>query len=127
MEVDAALFRRWHADPDVHPFVLCADGELHGYGEVWTDEAEGEAELARIVVAPDVRGRGLGRRLVRLPVARAEALGFDEIWLRVIPSNEAAIACYRGAGFVRAAPGVEASFNVGQPHEYVWMRLETAD
>jgi [ribosomal protein S18]-alanine N-acetyltransferase len=64
---------------------------------------------------------------VRLLVEHAAELGFDEIWLRVIPSNEAAIACYRGAGFVRAAPGVEASVNVGQPHEYVWMRFETAD
>jgi hypothetical protein len=43
------------------------------------------------------------------------------------PSNEAAIGCYRGAGFVRATPGVKAGFNVGQPHEYVCMRLETAD
>ena len=92
------------------------------YGEVWTDSDENEAELARIIVAPEARGRGVGRRLVTLLVAEAERLGFDEIWLRVVPANAPAIASYTNAGFRRAEPDEEERFNRGQPREYVWMR-----
>jgi ribosomal protein S18 acetylase RimI-like enzyme len=122
-ERSLALFRKWHADPDVHPFLLFAEGRLCGYGELWEDRAEKEAELARILVAPSLRGRGIGRRFVGLLAERARDRGFDEIWLRVLPSNEAALASYRHAGFVRAEPEEEARFNEGQPRAYVWMRL----
>lgn len=91
--------------------------------EVWEDQTEGEAELAKILVAPDVRGRGVGRRFVGLLVQRARERGFDEIWLRVLPSNAPALACYVHAGFVRARPEEEARFNEGQPRAYVSMSL----
>lgn len=126
LELAPALFRSWHSDPDVHPYVLLEADEPCGYGEVWTDEAEAEAELAHVVVAPALRGRGIGRRLVRLLAERAAALGFDEIWVRVLPSNRPALASYRRAGFVRATPQEEASFNSAQPRRYVWMRLHDA-
>jgi RimJ/RimL family protein N-acetyltransferase len=42
----------------------------------------------------------------------------------VLPTNAPAFACYKRAGFERAAPQEEAAFNAGQPREYVWMRLE---
>ena len=92
-----------------------AGEEIVGYGEVWHDPAAGEAELARILVAPDRRGRGVGRRLVALLADRARAAGFDAIWLRVVADNRAAIACYRAAGFVRASAAEESAFNEGQP------------
>ncbi len=69
--VDASVFRRWHADPDVKPYVLRAGEATVGYGELWTDESEQEVELARIIVNPDYRGRGLGKRLVGLLLERA--------------------------------------------------------
>jgi ribosomal-protein-alanine N-acetyltransferase len=122
-EPSPALFQQWHADPEVHPFLLFAEGRFYGYGEVWEDRAEAEAELARILVAPGERGRGIGRRLVGLLVQRALDRGFDEIWLRVVPTNAPALACYRRAGFVRAGTEEEARFNEGQPRPYVWMRL----
>ena len=31
---DAATFARWHADPDVRPYVACEDGRLVAYGEI---------------------------------------------------------------------------------------------
>jgi len=55
---------RWHAEPDVVPFALeLDDGEVVGYGELWEDREEDEAELARLVVDPARRGRGHGRAL----------------------------------------------------------------
>jgi ribosomal protein S18 acetylase RimI-like enzyme len=122
-EADPSVFRRWHADPDVHPFMLLAGGELSGYGEIWEDADSGEAELARLIVPPDRRGRGVGRVLTTMLVERAIEAGLVVVWVRVVPTNAPALACYRGAGFVRASPQEEADFNHGQPREYVWMRL----
>lgn len=116
----AATLREWHADPDVVPFLLVVGGDPVAYGELWEDESE--VELARLVVAPKLRGRGLGHRLVEALVTEAERRGFDEIWLRVVPDNEIAIRCYRAAGFTRTTPEEEAGFNHGQPRAYVWMR-----
>jgi [ribosomal protein S18]-alanine N-acetyltransferase len=46
-----------------------------GYGDVWADPVEHEAELARIVVDPARRGAGLGRRLVSLLADEARRVG----------------------------------------------------
>jgi ribosomal protein S18 acetylase RimI-like enzyme len=123
---DAGAFERWHAEPGVRPFVLVEAGRPAGYGEVWEDPGEGEAELARIVVDPRARGRGVGRTLVRLLAREARRAGVAEVWLRVAPDNLPAIACYRAAGFSRADPDEEASFNERQPVGYVWMRQRLA-
>ncbi|MET9933879.1 GNAT family N-acetyltransferase, partial [Streptomyces sp. NPDC006324] len=70
----------WQEDPEVHGYVLVGDGTLLGYGEVWTDAEEDEAELARVVVAPPARGRGVGRALVRALLDRARGAGFDDVF-----------------------------------------------
>jgi ribosomal protein S18 acetylase RimI-like enzyme len=124
--LEPALFREWHEDPEVVSFV-CLDGATPvGYGEVWEDRQADEAELARILVDPALRGRGIGRRLTVLLGERARAAGFEEVWLRVVLDNEPALAAYRAAGFERASPEEEASFNAGQPCDYVWMQLAGA-
>src|SRR5919199_734361 len=97
--VDVSVFERWHADADVRPYVLCDGDALIGYGEVWVDEAEQEVELGRIVVRSASRGRGAGKRLVRLLLDRASLSGLPDAFVRVVPENAVAIACYRSAGF----------------------------
>jgi [ribosomal protein S18]-alanine N-acetyltransferase len=117
-----SLFREWHTDPDVTPYVALLAGEPSAYGEVWDDHEENEAELGRIIVAPRRRGFGVGRRFVSLLVAEAVTRGFSAIWVRVRPGNAAAEACYRAAGFVRTTPAQEDTFNLDQPRVYAWMR-----
>jgi len=115
------VFGRWHADPDVRPYIIC-DGEAPiGYGEVWVDEPEQEVELARIIVSPDQRRRGVGRRLVLLLLDRAAQAGLPDAFVRVVPENGAAIGCYRGAGFSPVSEPEHVEFNRGQPVDYVWM------
>ena len=124
---DDATFERWHADPDVHPFLfLDGAGAPVAYGEVWEDPDEDEAEIARLIVDPSQRGRGIGRVLARALADEGHRRGFAAVWLRVVPSNAGAIRAYGAAGFVRAPEEQEASFNVGQPVDYVWMRDATA-
>jgi ribosomal protein S18 acetylase RimI-like enzyme len=119
--VDESVFGRWHADPDVRPYII-REGEVPiGYGEVWVDEPEQEVELARIIVSPDQRGRGVGRRLVRLLLEQAALSGLPDAFVRVVPENGAAIGCYRGAGFSPVSEAEHEEFNRGQPVDYVWM------
>ena len=47
-------------DPDIHSYLLFDGDQPVGYGEVWLDDEEDEVELARIIVDPKVRGRGIG-------------------------------------------------------------------
>ncbi len=117
----ADVFAGWHARSDVYPHVLADDGQAVAYGEVWHDAEEDEAELARIIVDPARRNEGLGRRLIVLLTGEARQAGFEAVWLRVLPSNAAAQAAYRAAGFTRADAALEAEFNRGQKREYAWM------
>ena len=103
--------------------MLEVDGSAVGYGEVWEDPDEDEAELARLIVDPARRGRGVGRTLAAALLAEARRLGWSDVWLRVVPGNEPAIRAYAAAGFARATSDEERAFNVGQPVAYVWMRV----
>ena len=118
-----SIFDEWHAAEGVLPFIGRSEGELCAYGEIWEDPEEDEAELARVIVAPARRGSGLGRAFVSLLAAEAARRGWRDIWVRVVPENAPAIACYRRAGFVRASTDDERAFNREQEREYVWMRL----
>ncbi|GAA1927784.1 hypothetical protein GCM10009837_61520 [Streptomyces durmitorensis] len=120
--VDAGVVAGWQLDGDVRGCVLTAGERLVGYGEVWCDAEEGEAELARIIVAPGARGEGAGRVLVRRLAELALRVGFAEIFMRVHPGNSAALRCYRAAGFRPVDPALAAEWNAPQPVSYVWLR-----
>lgn len=57
--------------------------------------------LARIVLAPRLRGRGLSGELLALAVGEAQMLGLTELALFVVPGNTPALRAYAAAGFVR--------------------------
>ncbi len=118
---DPANVRDWWEEPDVQPWLLLDGDRPVAYGEIWTDE-EGEAELARVLVDPEVRGRGVARRLVTLLVGLARSAGIPECFVRVVPENLPALAAYRAAGFVDVDEALAAEWNVLQPTEYVWLR-----
>jgi len=115
----AEVVAGWSGQPDVSAYLLLAGDQPVGYGEVWSDDEEDEAELARLIVAPAARGRGAGRALTAALVAHA---GFEDIFLRVRPDNAVAIACYRGAGFVDVAPELQDEWNAPQPYPFTWLR-----
>lgn len=118
----SAVVQRWHADPDVQPYVLSRGTTLLGYGELWVDPVAQEVELARLLVAPAHRGQGIGVSLVRLLLAQAAQTGYPQIFLRVCPDNQAAITCYLRASFTLFGPEEQRAFNQGQPLDYLWLR-----
>lgn len=110
----------WSDASHVEAYVLCDDGAVVAYGELWVDTDENEVELAHVIVDPSRRGRGLGRRLVSGLVEQARR-HYPVLAMRVHSQNEVAIRAYEGAGFTRASAAEEHAWNAGQPHEYVWM------
>jgi ribosomal protein S18 acetylase RimI-like enzyme len=113
----------WNTD-DVEPWVMLdADDQLIGYGEIWTDDEEDEVELARLIVPAELRGRGLGKALVRLLLPKAAESGMATTFLRVDESNDVAIRTYLATGFYRLGPEESKVWNEGQRQEWVWMLL----
>jgi len=116
------MVEAWQEDPEVRSRLLITDSVPIGYGELWLDAEENDVELARIIVAPPMRGRGLGRALVQALLSEARATGPGDIFMRVHPDNRVALSCYRGAGFVPVPAELAAQWNVPQPVNYVWLR-----
>ena len=77
--------------------VLVQDGEIIGYGML--SVAADEAHVLNVCAAPDVQGRGHGRRLLRALLQLARGRGVQRVFLEVRPSNPTAIALYHAEGF----------------------------
>jgi RimJ/RimL family protein N-acetyltransferase len=84
-------------------FVAVADdGEWVGLALVRPDEdSPGDAVINAMWVAPEARGRGVGRALCEACVAWAAEHGFPAVNLDAKIDNAAAIALYLAVGFVR--------------------------
>lgn len=78
--------------------VVWHHGTPVGCGAVRMLDAE-TGELKRMYVSPEVRGAGLGRRLVDALEAEARVLGARRLVLETGIRQHAAIALYRATGF----------------------------
>ena len=63
------------------------------------DAARGEAEWGRLVIAPELRSRGLASRGLSLLVRHARELGLIRLRCEVLAGNAHAEALYRETGF----------------------------
>lgn len=80
-------------------YLVALEGEtVRGYVGLWI--VLDEAQITNVAVAPEVRGRGLGRRLMEAAIACAKAGGARAMTLEVRPSNVAARSLYASFGFV---------------------------
>jgi ribosomal protein S18 acetylase RimI-like enzyme len=100
-------------DPDLLPadidlysadsIAMVESNRLIGFGQVIHME-KNRAHLARIIVAPRLRGRSIGKLLVGELMARAWRHGCQRITLYVDRQNRPALSLYAGLGFERAPP-----------------------
>lgn len=73
------------------------NGRVRGHGIMLA--SAGEAHILNICVHPEVRRRGIARALLDELMGIACRAGAEAAYLEVRPSNDGAIALYRGAGF----------------------------
>jgi ribosomal-protein-alanine N-acetyltransferase len=77
--------------------VVESNGTVGGYGIM--SYGAGEAHILNICIRADLRGQGLGRKLMHFLLERARAAQMQDIFLEVRPSNPTAIALYVSLGF----------------------------
>lgn len=79
------------------------EGELVGVSTLRRKDGTKElhkADLVGVYVAPEWRGRGVGRSLLAETIARARLLpDLEQVHLTVVTANEGALALYHGLGF----------------------------
>ena len=94
--ITTAVARGWPAGGGV--WIVERDGRFAG-SVALTDEGEGVGKLRWVLLAPELRGAGLGRRLVAEAVERARELGMRRLELDTFSALRAAARIYRDAGF----------------------------
>ena len=73
----------------------------HEDGFVMARAAAGESEILTLAVAPQARGKGLGRALLQAAISKARLMGAETMFLEVGVENPAALALYAGLGFAK--------------------------
>jgi ribosomal protein S18 acetylase RimI-like enzyme len=95
--VARAAIRGW---PGAREAVWIVESEGRVAGSIaLTDDGDGTAGLRWFVLEPALRGRGLGRQLVRELVVEARTHGFARVRLETFSDLRAAAHLYREAGF----------------------------
>lgn len=114
----------WWEVEHASPWVLSDDeGVAVGYGEIWA--GEDGIELARVIVDPEHRREGIGRRLVGELLAEGWRHGWLHCFVRVAPHNVAARRLYQASGFVEVGDAGISAQRGGHLDDNVWMRHES--
>jgi putative acetyltransferase len=82
---------------------------------------EGCAELVKLYLLPECRGRGIGRMLMEKAFESARELGYTQLYLESMPELSKAIGIYEKAGFhfIPSRMGNSGHFNCD-----IWMLKE---
>ena len=85
----------------------------------------GHGYFGMLAVSPDVQGRGLGKRLVRIAEAMCEADGVTTMRLKIINLREELGRWYRSLGYREVGTEPYAHRSVKQPCHFIWMQRDT--
>ena len=81
---------------DGHTYVFEEDGTIIGTGTILAVEQAGESEIVAAFLAPEVIGRGLGRKLFRVLESDPLFTGAERVWLT---SSITALKFYEKIGY----------------------------
>jgi putative acetyltransferase len=110
-----------YAPPTGRLYLLSEDGEAVGCAALREIDS-GIAEMKRLYVRPQFRGRGFARMLAKRLIDDAREIGYGAVCLDTLASMEAARALYASLGF-RPAP----AYYENPLADVCYMRLELGD
>ena len=80
-----------------------AEGEegIYGCGGIFPTEGLDEdcAELVKLYLRADARGKGIGKELFERSIVSARSMGFKSLYLESIPEFDKAVGMYEKMGF----------------------------
>ncbi len=83
--------------PGILNLVAESEGRVAGYVMAWGQD---RLHLVNIAVAPESRGKGLGRKLMAAAEEFGRSIGAGLLWLEVRESNRSARSFYQSLGLV---------------------------
>jgi L-amino acid N-acyltransferase YncA len=110
-EGDRTFFKEDLLDEEVVAFLLAgrrgirlaavtADGRIVAYGAVMPGVGwSGHVGEVRLVVVPEMRRAGIGRRLAQRLVVEALRLGIEKLVVEVVADQQAAVLMFQDLGF----------------------------
>lgn len=114
---------RWrkarHVDQDVErdpcgTFVADQDGEVVGYISTWIDQEAGLGNIPNLAVRADLRGQGLGRRLIQRALDHFRTQGIRYARIETLAQNAIGQHLYPSCGFREVARQVHYCLDLEQ-------------
>jgi GNAT superfamily N-acetyltransferase len=90
-----------------HYYIVIDAGHGVGYFAIVPCPAERSAQLSKIYVRRERRGRGFGKVIMAFVERRCIEMGIRDLWLTVNRHNASSIAFYRHVGFTRSGDLVQ--------------------
>lgn len=95
------LFQLFHQTPRSVYFIAEKDGEVVGGGGIFPSPGlpDDTCELVKMYLLPQVRGIGLGKKIIQQCIAFAKENGYQNIYLETMPELKQALKTYEKFGF----------------------------
>lgn len=95
-----ALFELFQTEKSAY-FIAEQNGVIHGGCGIYPTKGlpSGCTELVKLYVSNEVRGTGVGKRLMELAMDAARLEGYSEIYLETLPELHIAVGLYEHLGF----------------------------
>lgn len=84
-------------------WIALNDGEIIGGCGIFPTNGlpKGCAELVKLYVSAEARGKGIGFHLMEISAESARIMGYDQLYLETLPELGKAITLYEKAGYAR--------------------------
>lgn len=94
------LFTLFHQAGSAY-FVVELNGDIVGGSGIYPTEnlPDGCCELVKLYLLDELRGKGLGKRLIEHCIEEAEKMGYTSIYLETMPELSNAVSLYEKIGF----------------------------
>lgn len=128
---EAEFARRLEEHQAAFPWLVCEEnGRVMGYayaGRAFERAAYGwNAEISRYL-APELRGRGVGRRLYARIEEILTRLGYYKLFAVVTSANAPSVAFHRALGFRDAACFRNVGYKQGGWYDVLWLEKTLCD